>query len=41
VSTVSRMAQAWLYGPKYLVPLRLAPRITMTRGYCSPMVTAR
>ena len=30
VSTVSRMAQAWLYGPKYLVPLRLAPRPTKT-----------
>ena len=41
VSTVSRMAQAWLYGPKYLVPFRLAPRMTMTRGYSSPMVTAR
>src|ERR1035441_11088400 len=41
VSTVSRMAQAWLYGPKYLVPLRLAPRITWTRGYSSPIVTAR
>ena len=41
VSTVSLIAHACEYGPKYLVPLRLAPRITMTRGNSSPMVTAR
>ena len=38
---MSRIAQAWLYGPKYLVPFLFAPRITMTRGYSSSMVTAR
>ncbi len=35
------MAQAWAYGPKYRVPLRLAPRITMARGNSSPSVMAR
>ena len=40
-STVSRMAQACPYGPKYRVPARFAPRITWTRGNSSPSVTAR
>ena len=40
VSTVSRIAQAWPYGPKYRTPLRCAPRMTVTRGNSSPTVTA-
>ena len=34
------MAQAWAYGPKYRTPLRCGPRITCSRGYSSPTVTA-
>ena len=37
---VSRIAPA-VYGPKYRVPLRRSPRSTWTRGYFSPIVTAR
>jgi hypothetical protein len=39
-STVSRIAQAWEYGPKYFTPFFLAPRPTMTRGNSSLRVTA-
>ncbi len=35
------MAHACPYGPKYRVPLRLAPRMTCARGTSSPRVTAR
>src|SRR5699024_6938693 len=39
-STVSRIALAGCNGPKYFTPLRRSPRITITRGYFSFMVTA-
>jgi len=37
---VSRIAQAWAYGPKYRVPRRRLPRPTNTRGNSSDQVTA-
>jgi len=37
---VSRIAQAWAYGPKYRLPLRLLPRPTKTRGNSSSQVIA-
>ena len=40
-STVSRMAQAWPYGPKYRTPFFFWPRMTWTRGNSSFIVTAR
>src|SRR4051794_20363948 len=39
-STVSRIAQAWLYGPKYRIPFFFWPRPTITRGYSSSRVIA-
>ena len=41
MSTVSRMAQAWLFAANTWLPLRFAPRITIAAGYSSPRVTAR
>ncbi len=35
-STVSRMAHAWAYGPKYRVPFCFWPRMTCTRGTPRP-----
>ncbi|GAQ56456.1 hypothetical protein a10_06311 [Streptomyces acidiscabies] len=40
-STVSRIAHACPYGPKYRTPFFFWPRITWTRGYSSFIVTAR
>ena len=39
-STVSRIAQACEYGPKYRTPFFLGPRPTMTRGKSSLTVIA-
>ena len=39
-SSVSRMAHACAYGPKYLTPFLCGPRVTCSRGNCSPTVTA-
>ncbi len=39
-STVSRIAHAWLYGPKYFTPFFFAPRPTITRGISSSIVIA-
>ncbi|CAM5493379.1 hypothetical protein SGRIM128S_02208 [Streptomyces griseomycini] len=40
-STVSRIAHACAYGPKYFTPFFFCPRITWTRGNSSFIVTAR
>ena len=40
-SSVSRIAQAWPYGPKYRTFLRFVPRMTCARGHVSPTVSAR
>ncbi len=40
-SSVSRIAQACPYGPKYRTFFRFAPRSTWARGHSSPTVSAR
>ena len=38
--TVSRIAHAWAYGPKYRTPFLRGPRYTRSCGYSSFSVTA-
>ena len=40
-STVSRIAQTFVYGPKYRASLMFRFRVIITRGTRSPSVTAR